>query len=145
MCFWNTFWRCDIYVLFYSFLFWMVFMQFVGSPFELHREHIFSLLVRIEVLNCLFFILNDVYAVSWSTFWIAERACFLCWSCPGGWCCHSICPQDHLQSTVRVSKIIKAIKVFQHNQSICAQDLFKAIKVFKNNQSISSPHQCQGW
>ena len=42
-------------------------------------------------------------------------------------------------------KIIKAIKVFQHNQSICAQDLFKAIKVLKNNQSISSPHQCQGW
>ena len=67
-----------------------------------------------------FFILNDVYAVCWSTFWIAERACFLCWSCPGGWCCHSICPQGHLQSTVRVSKIIKAIKVLQHNQSICA-------------------------
>ena len=40
---------------------------------------------------------------------------------------------------------IKAIKIFQHNQSICAQDLFKAIKVLKDNQIISCPYQCQGW
>ena len=87
-----------------------------------------------------FSIWNGVYAVCRSTFWIAERACFLCWSCPGGWCCHSICPQGLLQSKVsKQSKYFNIIKVFVHRTS------FKAIKVFKNNQIISSPHQCQGW
>ena len=115
-----------VYVLLYRFLFGMVFMQFVEAPFELQREQLLLLLLLLpfELQREHVFCAGHVRGIGVATV-SAHKASF--------------------KAQSKYFKIIKAIKVFQHNQSICAQDLFKAIKVLKNNQIISSPHQCQGW
>ena len=101
-------------------------MQFVEAPFELQREQLLLLLILLpfELQREHVFCAGHVRGIGVATV-SAHKASF--------------------KAQSKYFKIIKAIKVFQHNQSICAQDLFKAIKVFKKSQSISSPHQCQGW
>ena len=88
----------------------MVFMQFVEAPFELQREQLLLLLLLpFELQREHVFCAGHVRGVGVATV-SAHKASF--------------------KAQSKYFKIIKAIKVFQHDQSICAQDLLQS------NQSI---------